>query len=92
MAKEKAFAQSMLQQTNDVLDAIEGKKSIIEVTDFLGVQYIDVTKIRDRIHQLRREDAVKPKQPDVDEPKSIKQSSEQKTGKAKGKVKGKGRK
>ena len=86
MAKEKAFAQSMLQQTNDVLDAIEGKKSIIEVTDFLGVQYIDVTKIRDRIHQLRREDAVKPKQPDVDEPKSPKQ----KTGKEK--VKGKGKK
>jgi hypothetical protein len=85
MAKEKAFAQSMLQQTNDVLDAIEGKKSIIEVTSFMGVQYVDVTKIRDRIHQLRRKDVVKPEQPNVDEPKSPKQ----KAGKEKAKGKGK---
>lgn len=74
MVKEKAFAQSLLQQTNDVLDAIEGKKEVIEVTSFVGVQYIDIKKIRERITNLRGGNGSdKDKQPNVNKTKGAKQ-------------------
>lgn len=80
MVKEQAWAQNHLQVINDTLDAVEGKKDVVELCSFVGVKYVDMTKTKERVKSIKEKlSADKIQQPNADK----KQSGDKKTKKEK---------
>jgi hypothetical protein len=60
--KEKAITKFYIDQTNNVLDCIDGKITPRETMTFIGSHAVDTSKEEKRLEDIRKDRAIKPEQ------------------------------